>query len=1014
MLHAVRGWSMGFLLWIVCATGVLWANEADEAREIIAAAGVRAGVCLHLGCGREASAGLTAALAEGSGFVVHGLALDQAGLARAREKIEARGVLGRAMAEHVALNPLPYLSDLVNLVVVEDPAELAQQGLSKEEMLRVAAPGGVLLLKEGGKWSKTVKPRPAEMGEWTHTRHGADFNGYSEDKLVKLPAGFKWIDGLPVCINGWGSTRGWVIAGGRCYTYSSNERENLGPVRGKINYLGARDAFNGLPLWKIDCGPSTDVGAGLNFRNTSPLVADGQRVYAVQKEKLVAVEGSTGEVVLTFPTKFPAVRLLLLDGVLLASCWDGKAATKDDFDGSSLWPTWIPKSASGSMEAFETASGKLLWSVDYPAYMQMASDGVVYALTNTGNPPTERAIVALELKTGKEKWRAPHTEFGNLAGLQLNTCGAGYAVVSQRGGGNSTPMGGKKGEVYEPKSVHVLSAETGKVLWKIPNAANVFTPVVNGELWNGTSRYDPKTGEVKGTLPAPGLRSDSEMCTASYLVGNMQLRTRGGTIVQFELEANPPATKRPGFHGARGACIEGLVPANGMFYTAQNNCHCEAAHVYGFLALAPGAWPGKADFAKPRPVEKGPAFGAVEDEALKAADWPEYRHDSERSAATSSPVPEELKEAWKAKVAAPCEGQVGAAWKARLGSSVTAPVAAGGRVFAAGADLGQVVALDAATGAKIWSTVLGGRIDTPPTIYRGLCVVGCHDGWVYALRAKDGQLAWRTRVAPWERRMVAYGEVESVWPAYGTVVAHDGLLYANAGRTTESDGGVAVLAFDPATGATVWGRALPPNTMLLNDMLYCHEGNIGFCHMRMDPKTGANKSGGEFSGSSQGGMLDGTWTMVGKHRSGNAFKFGRISGDLMAWNDKTIVTPVLAIAREKAAKPKPDPAAKPGEGAAPAKPPALTAADYIWQPQAMKGYQIEALALAANAVVYAGRIDDAKAGKTSNFIRIVSLVDGKKLAEIPLDSPPTYDGIAVADGKIFISLQNGTLICFGN
>jgi len=72
------------------------------------------------------------------------------------------------------------------------------------------------------------------------------------------------------------------------------------------------------------------------------------------------------------------------------------------------------------------------------------------------------------------------------------------------------------------------------------------------------------------------------------------------------------------------------------------------------------------------------------------------------------------------------------------------------------------------------------------------------------------------------------------------------------------------------------------------------------------------------------------------------------------------------------------------------------------------------LALAANAVVYAGRIDDAKAGKTSNFIRIVSLVDGKKLAEIPLDSPPTYDGIAVADGKIFISLQNGTLICFGN
>ena len=61
------------------------------------------------------------------------------------------------------------------------------------------------------------------------------------------------------------------------------------------------------------------------------------------------------------------------------------------------------------------------------------------------------------------------------------------------------------------------------------------------------------------------------------------------------------------------------------------------------------------------------------------------------------------------------------------------------------------MALDAATGEKLWSVPLGSRLDTPPTVWRGLCIVGCHDGYVYAIRAKDGQFAWRAaRVGPSE------------------------------------------------------------------------------------------------------------------------------------------------------------------------------------------------------------------------------------------------------------------------
>jgi hypothetical protein len=44
----------------------------------------------------------------------------------------------------------------------------------------------------------------------------------------------------------------------------------------------------------------------------------------------------------------------------------------------------------------------------------------------------------------------------------------------------------------------------------------------------------------------------------------------------------------------------------------------------------------------------------------------------------------------------------------------------------------------------------------------------------------------------------------------------------------------------------------------------------------------------------------------------------------------------------------------------------------------------------------------------------VSLEDGKPQAEYPLDSPPAYDGLAVAGEKVYLSLEDGRVICFGN
>ncbi len=88
-------------------------------------------------------------------------------------------------------------------------------------------------------------------------------------------------------------------------------------------------------------------------------------------------------------------------------------------------------------------------------------------------------------------------------------------------------------------------------------------------------------------------------------------------------------------------------------------------------------------------------------------------------------------------------------------------------------------------------------------------------------------MAYRLRVAPRERRMVAHGLVESVWPAAGAVLVHEGIAYATAGRSTEADGGIALVAFRPETGETVWAKGLGEKTALIGTPYYAPMEQFG-------------------------------------------------------------------------------------------------------------------------------------------------------------------------------------------
>jgi len=191
-------------------------------------------------------------------------------------------------------------------------------------------------------------------------------------------------------------------------------------------------------------------------------------------------------------------------------------------------------------------------------------------------------------------------------------------------------------------------------------------------------------------------------------------------------------------------------------------------------------------------LNAGPRSAKPQIQNLKSTDWPTYRHDPARTGATQAAVPPELS----------------VLREARLGGQLSSPVVAEGLALVASARDHSIHAVDAATGQERWQFTAEGGVDSPPTIAAGLVVFGCADGWVYCLRAAEGALVWRSLVAPQERRVVAFGRVESAWPVSGSVLIRDGVAYCAAGRSSSLDGGIHLCKLDLQTGRELARRVV--------------------------------------------------------------------------------------------------------------------------------------------------------------------------------------------------------------
>jgi len=1024
----------------------------DSADDLIETAGVRGGLIVQVGCG---DGNLTADLRVSGSYIVHGLDRDPANVARARQTIQARGVQGPVSVHLFDGVHLPYAENLVNLLIAGP-----EYNIPRLEMIRALAPGGVAIA--GGE--KIVKPVPNEIDEWTHWLHGPDGNAVARDRVVGPPRRLQWMarPNWARLHDAPSSTSAMVSSGGRVFSVSDEGPAGTYSGLEERWFLVGRDAYNGTLLWKR---PMLKWGwkqwtANWHARNNQPfqlpkrLVAVGDRVYVTlgYSEPVSELDAATGDVLRTFEGTQGTDEVLYHQGRLILSV---NRAVHDPLRGEH-------EPLTKSIAVVEADSGKMLWKTgDYaglPAKTDSigpngrlelaAGDGRVYFSDHD-------SIVTLDLGTGREIWRTLRS-FGPKLRANFNTRMYELSVLVYSDG--VVLLAQPEGTISfhsVPGTLYALDARNGRLLWKhryggwVHNTQpNVF--VINGTVWihehqdgavmqGGKRMVLPQNLQDKIEYAALGLdlhtgRQERRISTkAIFNVGHHHRCYRNKATERFLLTSrrgvefiDTESGENDVNHWTRGDCHLGFMPCNGLLYTTPHPCSCYIdSKLNGYFALAPAAEePAPNDYG-PAFVE-GPAFGtAALDASSRNEDWCTFRGNAIRSGAAKTPVAPNLVPAWRTALGAEC-----------------GPLSiADGKVFAPVVDQHRVVALDAVTGSVIWDFVVGARVDTPPTIYKGLALFGSADGLAYCLRASDGEVVWKRRVAPGQRLVGARGQLESAWPVHGSILVHDGVAYLAAGRSSFLDGGIHLYAIEPETGKVLEQRneytpdpdtdkmtAGPSYTTAMPGMLadiLVTDGSAIW--MRNNVVFGENPSR-QGHVHATGGFRDDSWF------NRTTWKVAAAThAQLLVFDDSTAyaIEAYASTGRAKAftagsngyhlfarslrpSKPSVSDSRQRRTTKRPVKPNVLNK----WSVRVpVRG---TAMALAGETLFLAGAPDivdplDPLAsfeGRKGGVLCAISAADGGELSKIDVDVLPVWDGMAVAQGKLFLAMADGSVRCF--
>jgi len=1015
--------------------------SAEDAATLFANTGVKGGLVVHLGVGDGT---LTADLHANDSYVVHGLEAIETNVLQARALVKSRGLYGKVTVDQFESEVLPYNDNFVNLLVSENLG-----AVSTSEVLRVLVPNGVAYIKNGANWDLTVKPRPANIDEWTHYLHDPSNNALADDDVVAPPNCLQWrakpdSGRSHEYVN---SVLGLVTTEDRFFAYIDygliGTTDGL-PGRWKIT---ARSTFNGVLLWEKALNWEVNGGSMRSGRVVlRSLVAVGDDVFVVmgKDRSLFCLDAATGEVKKDYGVDF-VHEILCVDGKLVLHTGTAEKS----------WNA--PQTTPANIVVLDVVSGEQLWT-RYEENLMPCSLSVVNGKMAFHN---YNEVVLCNLDTGTEYWSTTNV-FPVPSRAVESLVLTEDAVLITRG---------------KDQLARAFSTETGEELWAITaergRSVDTFKDLFvtdDDRVWFGScdKGYDLLTGAMTKTIAGISSATSSghhNRCYRSKATSTYFLFPKRGVEFIDRSEAENHARN----DWVRSMCQVGFMPANGMLYSTSDPCACyPGVSLKGFNALR-----NRVHYTAPSNDTRlivGEAFASDGGGAPTAPaiwDWSTYRHDARRSGNLDVNISVE-------------ETNV---WETVLGGDLTPPTYADGKLYVCDKSNNTLYCLNGSDGSLRWEYSAAGVVDLPPTLYNGTVLFGSCDGWVYCLRADDGALSWKYRAAPEARLMFDNNRLASPWPVHGSICILNHIAYFAAGRSSFLDGGIYLYGLNPSTGEKVYEKHLerPYPEMrrdkgegfdmlgTLTDVLVTDGTNLYMLQMMFDQQLneleapeisnfGDRKMGRHLMTST--GFLDGScynrthWSYSERWQGFYFANQAPKAGQILVFDDdrtfgvkyfttRNVNSPLIDVENNGyllfADQNQTEPGLT-GEGDwtpvkwLPTSPATQKLFDSVavnrdkgtgftrdempvwsdWKDirvQAMVGTRDALFVMGPPDVLDSANPYAAFDGDLGSTIQAVSKADGTQLLQMQTESQPVFDGMIAADGKLFVVLENGKVIC---
>lgn len=1011
---------------------------------------------------------LSTELAAGDNVQLQVLEAGAEALTATRKRLFATGDYGRCSAMHYDGEHLPYADNLINMIVCEKATSVPEA-----ELLRVLRPLGRASING----RIITKPWPQDIDEWNHFLHGPDNNAVAQDKRVKQPRSLQWVatPKWSRSHEEMASMSAMVTAKGRMFAIFDSAP--LVSIRFNSSWkLIGRDAFNGTLLWEREIPVWNDHlrhfrSGPVHLPRRLIAVDDSVFVTLGLGAPVSHLDAATGRTIKTFAETEYAEEILHDNGRLFMVVGSSEVYRQ----GGGLFFRNEPEASDFRfIAAFDPKSGKRLWKLDFakgdfllPQTIGVKGDALCFQSTY--------GMGCVDVATGKIRWRmARPTPARRMAYSSPTLVMTEDVVICSDREPKSPGDSAQEGKVTwgvqgwneqgfnrkEPNKVRAYSLKDGKQLWEADGIEGYNAPVdifvIKDVAYIGTKfkGYDVQTGKVMKEVDTtadpvsmPHPRCHRYKATEDFII-------TGRSGVEF-IDLNQQSWVGNN-SWMRGTCQYGVMPANGMIYVPPDACGCNpTVKVPGlFAARARHTQNGHIQFPDQPVLVKGPAFGRSGGVAA-AGDWPMYRYDNSRSGSSKIKVADTFKKNWTT----------------RIGGKLTQAVAVGGLVYVASVDQYTVYAVSQRDGSIRWKYSANARVDSAPTYHEGHILFGSADGWVYNLDAKTGELAWKFRGAPEERLVNVYGRMESLWPVHGSVIVQQGRLWFTAGRSSYMDGGIVIYQLDPRTGRQLNRSVLyhldkDTDKELFKEQrgsfdmvgcasdILCGDGKLVFLkHLAFDENGEESKTTSAHLYSVTG-MLDEEWFERAYWRygeehgagwsrwaqAGGHLPFGRImcvDGDrcFAYGREKVQGGPTghqtdsyhLFCSDSTSRPPTPEElkAARRGK-----KKNVFVGVPPEQQWSNTNSITVRAMAAGRDRIVIAGPVDvgqksghlafanpegarEAFEGRQDIFLQVVNKLDGAKVFEMKITDYPSFDGLSLAAGKIFLSGRDGVLTCFG-